>query len=181
MNAKYKIGVFDDEGKLISSIKKLQEKGCDIHEVYMPYAIIEVLHLLKRKTRLPTAAYFYGLIGGLSVLAFLYYASVISWPIVYGGKPLNSFPSFLIITIVLLIFIVTIASLATFSVVSKLYPGRKNVVFHEGATDDLFLIVLDRDAIGEEKYLDAGDLFIKEGAIEVTEKEPEPKPKLLTN
>ncbi len=177
MNTKYKIGVFDDEERLISSIKTLQAQGCEIHEVYMPYPVFEVLHLLKRKTRLPVAAYFYGLVGALGVLAFLYYTSVISWPIVYGGKPLNSFPSFIIITIVLMIFIVTIASLASFSIVSKLYPGRKNVIFHEGATDDMFLIVLDRDAIGEEKYFDAGDIFIKEGAIEVTEKEPEP----LTN
>lgn len=174
MDSKYKVGVFDDEEKLISSIKKLQERGYDIHDIYMPYPIHEVFHLLKRKTRLPVAAYFYGLIGALSVIAFLYYTSVISWPIVYGGKPFNSFPSFIIITIVLMIFIVTIASLATFSAVSKLYPGRKNIIFDDRATDDMFLIVLDREALGEEKYTDAGSVFIDEGAIEVTEKNLNP-------
>ncbi len=174
MNKKYKIGVFDDEEKLLSSIRKLQEGGYDIHDIFMPYPIHEVLHLLKRKTRLPLAAYFYGLMGALAVLAFLYYTSVISWPIVYGGKPFNSFPSFIIITIVLTIFIVTISSLATFSAVSKLYPGRKNFIFDSRATDDMFIIVLDRDVLGEEKYDDAGGILTEAGAVEVTEKEPEP-------
>ncbi|MBK8884585.1 MAG: DUF3341 domain-containing protein [Bacteroidales bacterium] len=59
-------------------------------------------------------------------LAFLYYTSVIDWPVVYGGKPFNSFPSFIVVTIILTIFTVTIASLAAFSARSKLFPGRDN-------------------------------------------------------
>jgi len=168
IKGKFKIGVFDDEEKMISSIRSIQEKGMDIYDVYTPYPIHEVLHLLKRKSRMPTVAYIFGLTGAAAVLAFLYYTSVISWPVVYGGKPFNSFPSFIVITIVLTIFIVTISSLATFSARSKLYPGQNNPIFHERATDDMFVVVMKDD-----KGSGIDEIFKSEGAVEVKEKEME--------
>jgi len=165
----YKIGIYDEEEKFLSSIKSLQEKEIRIHDVFTPYPVHEVFHLLKRKSRLPTAAYFFGLIAIIAILAFLYYTSVISWPIVYGGKPFNSFPSFIVVTIVLTIFTVTIASLAAFSARSNLFPGRENTIFDERATDDKFVIVVDSEdkSIAEK----AAALMKEEGATEVLEKE----------
>jgi len=170
MAKKYKLGVFDEEEKFISSIKSLLEKDLTIYEVFTPYPVHEVFHLLKKKSRLPTAAYFFGLFAIIVVLGFLYYTSVIDWPIVYGGKPFNSFPSFIVVTIVLTIFTVTIASLATFSARSKLIPGRDNTIFDERATDDKFIITLDADFLGESKANDAVVLMKDQGAIEVMEK-----------
>jgi len=170
MSLNYIVGVFEDDEKLISSIQNLNEKNIPIHEVYTPYPIHDVLKLLKRKSRLPTAAYFYGLFGALAVLAFLYYTSVISWPIVYGGKPFNSFPSFIVITIILTILTVTITSLATFSIRSKLYPGQKNRIFHDQATDDKFIVVIDPLDIGEKAVEEAKSVFLSDGAIEVITK-----------
>ena len=63
MNRTFKIGIFDDEGKFISTIKSLQEQKLLIFDVFTPYPVHEVFHLLKRKSRLPTAAYFFGLFG----------------------------------------------------------------------------------------------------------------------
>jgi hypothetical protein len=170
MPVKYKIGVFDEEEKLISSMKTLLNKGYTIDDVYTPYPLHEVLHLLKRKSKLPTAAYLYGLSGALAVLAFLYYTSVIDWPIVYGGKPFNSFPSFIIITIVLTIFIVTIMSLATFSARGRLIPGEVNRIYEERATDDRFAIVVSATQNNEGLFNDAGKLLSEGGAVEVVEK-----------
>lgn len=167
----FKIGVFDDEEKFISSLKSLREKEYSIHDVFTPYPVHEVFHLLKRKSRLPTAAYFFGLAAVITVLAFLYYTSVINWPIVYGGKPFNSFPSFIVVTIVLTIFTVTIASLAAFSARSKLFPGRENTIFDERATDDKFIIVVDADILDKPKSDKAAALMQEEGAIEVLDKE----------
>jgi len=170
MTGSYKIGVFDDEDKMISSIKKLNEEGIEIHDVFTPYPLHDVIKLLKRKSRLPTAAYFYGLFAIVAVLAFLYYTSVISWPIVYGGKPFNSFPSFIVVTLILTIFTVTIASLGTFSARSKLYPGQENTIFDIRATDDMFIIVLDQEKLGKDSLSSADKVFNTEGAIEVNEK-----------
>ncbi len=166
----FKIGVFEEEEKFIASIKSLQENKFIIYEVFTPYPVHEVFHLLKRKSRLPTVAYFYGLFAIIIVLAFLYYTSVISWPIVYGGKPFNSFPSFIVVTIVLTIFTVTIGSLATFSARSRLLPGRDNTIFDDRATNDKFIIALEIEFPDDKKSGEAEALMKEQGAIEVIEK-----------
>ena len=169
----YKIGIFKNEEQFISSIKSLNGQDYVIYEVYTPYPVHEVFHLLKRRSRLPTAAYFFGLFGILSTLGFLYYTSVINWPIVYGGKPFNSFPSFIVVTIILTILTVTIASLALFSFRSKLFPGRDNTIFHHGATDDTFIIVIETGGLNEKAAEIAGKMMKEEGATEVIDKELE--------
>lgn len=170
MEKLYKIAVFDDEDKMITSIKKLKEKKLEIYEVFTPYPLHEVIKLMKRKSMLPTAAYFYGLFAIIAVLGFLYYTSVISWPLVYGGKPFNSFPSFIVVTIILTILIVTIGSLATFSARSKLYPGQKNTIFHKQATDDKFIVVINISEAEKQEIENAENLFKSEGAVEILTK-----------
>lgn len=165
MSKKYSIGVFDSEDKFLSSIRSLNEQKIPILDVFTPYPIHEVFHLLKRKSHLPTAAYFFGLFGIAATVGFLYYTSVIDWPIVYGGKPFNSFPSFVVVTIVVTIFTVTILSLGLFSARSKLVPGKDNTVFDPRATDDKFVIVI------EEAGDDAVKIMKDGGAMEVTSKQ----------
>ena len=171
MTRTFKIGVFDDEGKFISTIRSLQEQKFRIFDVFTPYPVHEVFHLLKRKSRLPTAAYFLGLFGIIATLAFLYYTSVIDWPLVYGGKPFNSFPSFIVVTIVVTILTVTIGSLALFSARSKLFPGRDNTIFDLRATDDKFIIVVESIFSDISSAGRAGNIMEEQGAIEVFDKE----------
>jgi len=167
----FKIGIFDDEVKFIASIKLMKEQELSIFDVFTPYPMHEVFHLLKRKSRLPTAAYFFGLFAIFATLAFLYYTSVIDWPIVYGGKPFNSFPSFIVVTIILTILTVTIGSLALFSARSKLFPGRENTIFDIRATDDKFVIVVETDATDISKTDRALRILENNGAIEIIDKE----------
>lgn len=164
MAKNYKIGVFADEEHFLSALESLKHRNIPVYDVFTPYPIHDVFHLLERKSRLPLAAYFFGLFGITATLAFLYYTSVINWPIVYGGKPFNSFPSFVVVTIVITIFTVTILSLALFSARSKLVPGRENTVFDSRATDDKFVIVI--EGSGEE----AVKIMQDNGVLEVTEK-----------
>jgi Protein of unknown function (DUF3341) len=171
MTRTFKIGIFDDEEKFVSAIKSLQEQKHLIFDVFTPYPVHEVFHLLKRKSRLPTAAYFFGLFGIISTLAFLYYTSVVDWPVVYGGKPFNSFPSFIVITLVVTIFVVTVASLALFSARSKLFPGRDNTIFDLRATDDKFVIVVDTNSQDKSTAAEAGSLMKEQGAVEIIDKE----------
>jgi hypothetical protein len=167
----FKIGIFDNEEKFISSIRSLKEQKITIHDVFTPYPVHEVFHLLERKSKLPTAAYFFGLFGIIATLAFLYFTSVIDWPIVYGGKPFNSFPSFIVVTIVVTILTVTILSLALFSVRSKLFPGRDNTIFDIRATDDRFIIVVGSDVPDLSVADTAADIMKELGAVEVVDKE----------
>ena len=173
MSSKHIIGVFDDEFGLIRAVEEIRDRKILIEEVYTPYPIHEVLHAMGAKSKLQIFAYFYGLIGAIAVLAFLYWTSVISWPINYGGKPFNSFPSFIIITIVLTIFIVTIGSLATFSGRARLWPGKTHKSYDPRATDDKFVIVLNEAEVGAKAITEAESIMKGNGAIEIRREEGE--------
>jgi hypothetical protein len=139
------IGVFGSEEALMDALCKLQAENLEPTEIYTPYPIHEALRALKRRSKISWAAWFYGFFGGMAVLAFLYYTAVIDWPLDYGGKPFNAFPSFITVTLVLIILITTIFTLLTFSVRAKIFPFKKAVVLDDRVTDNKFIIVYDAD------------------------------------
>lgn len=144
------VGVFDNEFDLVKAFEQVKAKGVKIDEVYTPYPIHEILEGMGKKTHITHAAFFYGLFGALSVLGGMYYAAVVSWPLNFGGKPFNTFPSFLVVTIVATILIVTLATLFTFSARAKIFPGKPAKIVHPRATDDKFVMVLKSDEPGFE-------------------------------
>lgn len=170
MNTTHIIGVFDSKTDLLAGIEKAKSKNFTIDEIYTPYPVMEAIDALERKSRFTIAAFFYGFAAVVGVLAFLYWTSVIDWPINYGGKPTNAFPSFIIITLVLTILTITILSLFTFSLRAKIYPGKKYFLPDERATDDKFIILFDKKTAGGE--FDAISSALKAGgASEIYEKE----------
>lgn len=161
------VAVFDNETGLVGALEALKNNQVKPIEIYTPYPVHEALTMVRGNSRIPTVSWIYGFVGAASVLAFLYWTSVINWPINYGGKPFNSFPSFIIITIVLTILIVTIGSLFTFSVVASLYPGMKSNVVDKRATNDKFVMVFD---ISDAKLGSGfGETLKSHGASEVYE------------
>ncbi len=170
MNATHIIGIFDSKSDLLSGIEAAKSKNFNIDEIYTPYPVMEAIDALGRKSRFTTAAFIYGFAAVVGVLSFLYYTSVIDWPINYGGKPTNAFPSFIIITLVLTILSITILSLFTFSIRARIYPGKKYFLPDERATDDKFVILFDKATAGASFDSIASALKAK-GASEVYEKE----------
>ena len=149
MNKDYILGVFENEESLVSAFEKVKEKGVLPVEVYTPYPVHEILEGMGNKTRITTAAFFYGLFAAIGILAFLTWAASFSWPLNYGGKPFNAFPSFIVVTIVATILSITILTLFTFSARAKIFPGKVPEIFHERATDDRFVMVIDKKSLGE--------------------------------
>lgn len=167
MDSKYLLGVFDAEERLLTAFKKMREEEIEIEDIFTPYPVHEILHKHGRKSRMTVVGWFYGFFASIAVLAFLVYTAVIDWPLNYGGKPSNAFPSFLVITIILTIFSITILSLFTFSWRANLWPSNEKPVYHEGATDDKFVILVDRDKVDEGKF---NSVMKETGAIEVIAK-----------
>jgi len=149
MSKNYILGVFNDEATLVDAFKKVKKKGVQPVEVYTPYPIHEILEGMPTRTRITHAAFFYGLFAAIGILAFLTYAAGFSWPLNYGGKPFNSFPSFIVVTIVATILSITLLTLFTFSARAKIFPGKEAEIVHPRATDDKFVMVLDKDSLGE--------------------------------
>ncbi len=169
-NKKYLVGVFDTEHTLIDAFDKALEKGVVIEEVYTPYPIHEILHGMKTKTYISHAAFFFGVVAVIALIGGMYYAAVIDWPLHFGGKPFNTFPSFIVVTIVGTILLITLGTLFTFSVRAKIYPGKKADIIDIRVTDDKFIILLDQEKMGMQKP-EITELFKSNGASEVYEKE----------
>lgn len=166
MNNQKILGIYDDEDKLISSIQSLQDKGFKVKDVISPYPIEKVFELLKLKTRLPAAAFLYAILGLIGTFGFLYWTSVINYPLVFGGKPQNTL-SFVIVIFVMVIFVVVSLTLITFFVAEKKAPGVEPAYDIPGITDDKYVIVVDKTQDLDSESVNK--LMKKEGAIEVTE------------
>ena len=167
MDSKYLFGVFGDEETLLAAFRKMKEQEIEIEDVFTPYPVHEILEKHGRKSRITIVGWFYGFFATVGVLAFLYYTAVIDWPLNYGGKPSNAFPSFLVITIILTIFSITILSLFTFSWRANLWPSNEKPIYHPRATDDKFVILVKKEKADAAR---ATALMKETGAIEVIEK-----------
>jgi hypothetical protein len=163
----YLLGVFDAEENLLAAFRRMKEEGFEMEDVFTPYPVHEVLDNHGRKSRITIVGWFYGLFAALGVLAFLVYTAVIDWPLNYGGKPSNAFPSFLVVTIVLTIFSITILSLFTFSWRANLWPSNRKPVFHERATDDKFVILVSKERADPARVT---TVMRETGATEIIEK-----------
>ncbi len=173
MNNQHVIGVFNEEDELLSAIHRVKEAGIKIAEIYTPYPVHEAIEAIGKKSRFTIAAFLFGFAGAIGILAFLQYTAVYDWPINYGGKPTNAFPSFIVVTIVLTILTITLASLFTFSVRAKVYPGKEYFMPDTRSTDDKFVIIFNMDQNATESSL-LIQMLRESGASEIFEKQFQP-------
>ncbi len=167
METQYLLGVYDSEEPMLTAFRKMKDQELEIEDVFTPYPIHEILENHGKKSKITIVGWFYGFFATLGVLAFLIYTAVIDWPLNYGGKPSNAFPSFIVITIILTIFSITILSLFTFSWRARLWPSHKKPIYHQGATDDKFVIMVNKE---KADAVMATSVMKETGAIEVIEK-----------
>jgi hypothetical protein len=90
---------FETPSALVNAARAAREKGYRKLDAYSPFPIEELsdaLHLHKNK--LPLLVLIGGIVGGTLGYALQYFVSVIYYPINIGGRPLHSWPSYIIIT-----------------------------------------------------------------------------------
>jgi hypothetical protein len=168
------IGIYDDPDVVVAAAKKLKENDVRIKNVFTPFPIHELWEILGLKTRLPLLTFIYGTIGLISIYAFLYWTSVVNYPLKFGGKPLNSL-SFIIIMFVGTIFVAVLLTFTTFFIRQKIGPGKEVTMIDPRTTDDKFAIVIERQPEFTEAEVKRITSLLKEtGAVEISEK-AEPK------
>lgn len=171
MNNTNIIGIYDDPDVLVKAIDKLQENNISVADVLSPIPIHGVFEKLKLTTRLPYATFLYGVFGTISVFAFLYWTSVVSYPLKFGGKPLNTL-SFIIIMFVLTIFVGTFFTFLTYFIRDKLYPGKKVKMPVARTTNDKFAILIAKPpTMVDDEVKKINDILQKTGAVEIKETE----------
>jgi hypothetical protein len=95
----------------VNAARKAREAGYRKLDAYSPFPIEEVneaLHLHKNK--LPLIVLLGGIAGMLTGFFLQYYITVIYYPINIGGRPLNSWPMYIVITFELTILFASLAA-----------------------------------------------------------------------
>ena len=145
MAEKFIHAVYDDDDKLIDAIKNLKENKIMIEEVFTPFPVHGLDHLLDLKpTRLDIAAFIYGCIGLTFGLLMINYIMIVDWPQNIGGKPsfslLENLPAFVPVIFELTVFFAAHLMVITFYLRSRLWPFKQAENPIPETTDDKFLI-----------------------------------------
>ena len=90
---------FGDADSILSAAKKASAAGYTKMDAYTPFAVEDLDEALgMQPTRLGWVVLCMGLTGGLIGFFMQLYANASFYPLNIGGKPLNSWPNFIIIT-----------------------------------------------------------------------------------
>jgi hypothetical protein len=90
---------FDNPTALVAAARAAREKGYRKMDTYTPFPIEELtdaLHL--HHNQLPLIVLLGGIVGGICGYLLQYYVTVVYFPINIAGRPLHSWPSYIIIT-----------------------------------------------------------------------------------
>jgi len=165
------VGIFDDEDVLLKGIKKVRNSGVKIQEVYSPFPVHGIDDALGyKKSRLPIAAFMFGMTGtGLALLMQIWMLGH-DWPMIIGGKNFASLPPFIPVTFELTVLLSALGMVGTFMIVSDMKPYKWPRQFDIRSTDDKHVMAIDL-AVNAGKSKDELSRILKDsGASEVNEK-----------
>ena len=165
------IGVFDDEEVLLTGIEKVRGNGVKIDEVYSPFPVHGIDEALGyKKSRLPIAAFLFGMTGTSIALTMQIWMLGYDWPMIIGGKNFASLPPFIPVTFELTVLLSALGMVGTFFIVSDMKPYKWPRQFDIRSTDDKHIMAID---LAKNKSMDKAQLgkILKDaGASEVNEK-----------
>lgn len=164
------VGVFKDEDVLLQAIEKMQEKGVKIHEVYTPYPVHGLDEVLGyKRTRLPIAAFLFGMTGTCLALFTQVWMLGFDWPMIIGGKNFASLPPFIPVTFEFTVLLSAFGMVGTFMIVSDMKPYKWPRQFDNRSTDDKLIMAVDLGANKISKS-EINSILKEVGADEVNEK-----------
>ena len=90
---------FDSPTELVRAARRAHEQGYRQMDAYTPFPIEELSEAIGfRHTRLPLVVLIGGILGCLGGYGLQYWVAAIEYPLNVGGRPYNSWPSFIPIT-----------------------------------------------------------------------------------
>jgi Protein of unknown function (DUF3341) len=170
-NKNFLVGVFDDEDLLVNAVRTLRTKGVRIHEVFTPFPVHGLDEVMGyKRTRLPIAAFLFGITGTSLALLMQFWMLGFDWPMIIGGKPHASLPPFIPVTFEFTVLLSALGMVATFLIVSDMKPYGKPRQFDVRSTDDKMVMAIDLDLNKTQNRTAITQLLKDAGASEINEK-----------
>ena len=88
---------FEDPGTLVEAARSAKEHGYRWIEAYSPYPVKELDEIVGGFNPLPAMVFTGGALGAATAWIMQYYIAAIDYPTNVGGRPLYSWPSFIVI------------------------------------------------------------------------------------
>lgn len=90
---------FENPTELVQATRRAYAAGYRKMDAFSPFAVEELSEALGfHRTRLPVVVLIGGIVGAVGGYLLQYWISAINYPINVGGKPLNSWPAFIVVT-----------------------------------------------------------------------------------
>jgi hypothetical protein len=137
---------FDSVHAIVHATRKAREAGYTKLDAYSPYPIEELMDALDvHHNRLPLVVLIGGIVGAVVGYGLQYWTSVIDYPINIGGRPLHSWPAFIVPTFETTILFAGIAAVVGMLALNGLplpyHPVFNNPRFAMASRNRFFLVI----------------------------------------
>ena len=165
------LGVYDDEDVLLHAVSEVRTSGVKIHEVYTPYPVHGLEDVLAyKRSRLPIAAFLFGMLGTTLALTMQLYMMRFDWPMIIGGKDHAAIPDFIPVTFELTVLLAAFGMVGVFMISSNLKPWAQPRIFDLRSTDDKHIMAIDIANNTSMEVAKIQEILKSSGATEVNNK-----------
>jgi hypothetical protein len=165
------LGVYDDEDVLLHAVSEVRTSGVKIHEVYTPYPVHGLEDVLGyKRSRLPIAAFLFGMLGTTLALTMQLYMMRFDWPMIIGGKDHAAIPDFIPVTFELTVLLAAFGMVGVFMISSNLKPWAQTRIFDLRSTDDKHIMAIDIANNTSMEVAKIQEILKSSGATEVNNK-----------
>lgn len=143
-NKNFVVGIFNDEDVLLDAVGNIRGKGVKIHEVFSPFPVHGLDEQLGyKRSRLPIAAFLFGMTGTSLALFTQIWMLGYDWPMIIGGKNHASLPPFIPVTFEFTVLCAAFGMVITFFIVNDMKPYKWPRQFDIRSTDDKHVMAID--------------------------------------
>jgi hypothetical protein len=142
--------------EMLAALGDLRARGLTRLDTFTPYPVEGVEEALAlRRSSIPWWAFWIGLAGAVSAFAIQWWTNAVDYPIVVGGRPLNSIPAWIPITFETTVLCASLATFLVLCVKARLtalwHPVFEVPGFESAQVDRFWVMVGDGDERYEER------------------------------
>ncbi|WGR98558.1 DUF3341 domain-containing protein [Bradyrhizobium sp. ISRA443] len=166
------LGEFTDQRRFVEAVRRARDAPCRVVEAYTPYPLEELsVAQSHRESRIRPVMFAGGVLTAALAYGLEYYSAVINYPYNSGGRPLDAWPTFMLVPFATGILVAAVCGFATFLFEAGM-PYLSNPLFASGgfggASQDRFMLAIECPQDNDDRSA-AAEMLAGFGAISVRE------------